>query len=197
MKKIYLLVLFLFIFSKTLFAQDAYLGEIKLFAGNYAPKGWALCQGQLLLIVQNQALFSLLGTTYGGDGRTTFALPDYRGRSAVSAGLTYPQGEATGAENVSLSQANLPAHSHIEPIKVSAAKATSNVPTTNSSIASPVITVNSITRDMLGYNTSAPNTPLLGTPSTTSGSSTPINVMQPYLVMNYIIALQGIFPSQN
>lgn len=197
MKKIYLLVLFLFIFSKTLLAQEKYLGEIKLFAGNFAPKGWALCQGQLLPINQNIALFSLLGTTYGGNGTTHFALPDYRGRAAVGAGSIYTQGEKQGSETVTLTQVNLPTHSHTEPIKVSSAKATSNVPTTNSSIASPVITVNSITRDMLGYNTSAPNTPLLGTPSTTSGSSTPINVMQPYLVMNYIIALQGIFPSQN
>jgi microcystin-dependent protein len=198
MKKIYFLILALFLFSKTLFAQP-YLGEIKLFAGNFAPKGWALCQGQLLPINQNQALFSLLGTTYGGNGTTTFALPDYRGRAAVGNGTTIVQGEKQGSETVTLIEANLPVHNHNEPIKVSSSKATLNVPTSTSSIASPAITVNSTTRDILGYNTSAPNTPLSGTTSTTAGTISPtaINVMQPSIGMTYIIALTGIFPSQN
>ncbi|QBN20164.1 phage tail protein [Flavobacterium nackdongense] len=199
MKKIFYTALVLFLLTKSIYAQEQYIGEIRLFAGNFAPKGWALCQGQLLPINQNQALFSLLGTTYGGDGRTTFALPDYRGRAAVSASSVYQQGVKTGTENITITATNLPAHSHSEPLKVSSAKAAANAPTANSSIASPAITVNSATRDILGYNTASPNTPLLGTTSTTAGSTTPtaINIMQPSIVLTYIIALQGIFPSQN
>lgn len=198
MKKIYFVLLALFLFNTALFAQP-YLGEIKLFAGNFAPKGWALCQGQLLPINQNQALFALLGTTYGGNGTTTFALPDYRGRAAVGNGLTIIQGEKQGVESTTLTQANLPAHNHNVPVKVSAAKAALNVPTSTSSLASPSITVNSATRDILGYNLAAPNTALLGSASTTAGTISPtaINVMQPSIAMTYIIALQGIFPSQN
>ena len=199
MKKILFTVIVLFLFTKTTYAQDTFLGDIRLFAGTFAPKGWALCQGQLLPINQNQALFSLLGTTYGGNGTTTFALPDYRGRAAVSASTMYPQGTKTGTETITLTAANLPTHSHNEPIKVSSAKAIANVPTTNSSKALPAITVNSATRDMLGYNIGSPNTPLLGNASTTAGnlSPTPINIIQPSLTLTYIIALTGIFPSQN
>lgn len=199
MKKIIYTVLILFLFTKTIYAQEQYLGEIKLFAGNFAPKGWAFCAGQLLPINQNQALFAVLGTTYGGNGTTNFALPDYRGRAAVSYGQTYTLGTKTGSETSTLTAANLPTHSHTEPIKVSSAKANANVPTTNSSIASPAITVNSATRDILGYNVAAPNTALLGTTSTTAGTITPtaFNVIQPSIALTYIIALQGIFPSQN
>lgn len=190
----------MFLFSKTVVAQDQYLGEIRLTSFNYAPKGWALCNGQLLSITQNQALFSLLGTTYGGNGTTNFALPDYRGRAAVSAdGITTTQGVKQGAETTTLSMAQLPAHSHNEPIKVSNATATTNIPVANASIAAPVITVNGITRDMFAYNNNTPNTPLLGSVSTNAGTVAPtaINVMQPYIAMTYIIALQGIFPSPN
>lgn len=199
MKNIYIFTLVLFLFTKTLFAQQPYLGEIKLVAQNYAPRGWALCNGQLLPINQNQALFSLLGTTYGGNGQTTFALPDLRGRVPVGDGLTIVLGERQGAETATLTEANLPAHSHSEPIKVSSSSATLNVPTASSSIAAPTITVNSITRNTLGFNTTAPNTPLMGTATTAAGTVTPtsINTMQPYIAMTYIIALQGIFPSQN
>jgi microcystin-dependent protein len=199
MKKIYIFTLVLFLFTKTLFAQQPYLGEIKLVAQNFAPRGWALCNGQLLFINQNQALFSLLGTTYGGDGRVNFALPDLRGRAAVGDGLSITLGEKQGAETAILTEANLPAHSHAEPIKVSASAATLNMPTTSSSLAAPAITVNSATRVVLGYNVAAPNTALLGTATTAAGTSSPtsINTMQPWIAMTYIIALQGIFPSQN
>lgn len=198
MKKIYLLILVLFLCTKSIFAQP-YMGEIKLFAGNFPPKGWALCNGQLLPINQNQALFSLLGTTYGGNGQTTFALPDLRGRVPVGEGLSIVLGERQGAETATLTEANLPAHSHTEPVKVSSSTATSNVPTASSSIAAPTITANSITRNSLGFNTAVPNTALSGTATTAAGTvtPTPINTMQPYIAMTYIIALQGIFPSRN
>ncbi|MDQ5929485.1 MAG: hypothetical protein QG594_1264 [Bacteroidota bacterium] len=199
MKKIYTLFLILFLFSKTVVAQ-AYLGEIRLTSFNYAPKGWALCNGQLLPIAQNQALFSLLGTTYGGNGTTTFALPDYRGRAAVSAdGTTATHGTPQGTETTTLTLAQLPAHSHNEPLKVSNAVATANIPVANASIASPLVTVNGVTREMFAFNNNTPDTPLLGSNSTNAGTAAPtaINVMQPYTVMTYIIALQGIFPSAN
>jgi len=187
----------LFLFSKTLFAQEPYLGEIKLFAGNYAPRGWVKCEGQIMPIQQNAALFSLLGTTYGGNGTTTFALPDLRGRAAVSTGSTIILGENQGVEAVTLTVANLPVHSHTEPIKVSSSVATLDVPTTSSSIAAPVLTVNGASRAMSGYNVAVANTPLMGVTTTTAGASAPINVMQPYIAMTYIIAIQGIFPSRN
>lgn len=202
MKKIYLLTLVLFLFSKSLFAQDTpYLGEIKLFAGTFAPHGWAFCQGQLLPINQNQALFSLLGTTYGGNGTTTFALPDLRGRVAVGDGSPAVLGVKQGAETATLTEANLPAHSHLEPVKVSSSAATLNVPTTASSIAAPTLIVNTATRAMLGYNAATPNTALIGSGVTTAAGTiapTSINIMQPYIAMAYIIAIQGgVFPTQN
>ena len=199
MKKIYFLGLLILLCSTTLFAQEPYLGEIKLFAGSFAPRGWAKCEGQLLPINQNQALFALLGTTYGGDGRATFALPDYRGRAATGVGPLNLQGQKVGAESTTLTPANLPAHSHIEPIKVSSSKATLNVPTAGVAIASPALTANSVTRDMLGYNATQPNSPLLGEATTAAGTASPtaINTVQPFLALTYIIALQGIFPSPN
>lgn len=198
MKKIYILTLVLFLFSKTLYSQP-YLGEIRIFSGTFPPKGWAFCSGQLLPINQNIALFSLLGTTYGGDGQTNFALPDLRGRAAVGDGLSITLGEKQGAESTTLTEANLPAHYHNEPVMVSSGAATLNTPTSSSSMAAPAITVNSTTRAMQGYNTAAPNTPLMGTVSTTAGTltPTPISTMQPFIVISYIIALQGIFPSPN
>jgi microcystin-dependent protein len=199
MKKIYYLTLILFLFSKSLFAQDGYLGEIKLTSFNYAPRGWALCQGQLLPINLNQALFSILGTTYGGDGRTTFALPDYRGRAAVSTGSKYVQGVQEGVESVALTAENLPQHVHVEPIKVSTSAATLHTPTANGAIAAPAIIVNSSNHTILGYNSSAANVALMGVATTTAGFANPtqITTVQPYIVLNYIICLQGIFPSRN
>ena len=150
-----------------------------------------------MAIQQNQALFSLLGVTYGGNGITTFALPDLRGRVAVSAGPTISLGQEKGTEAVTLTEANLPAHSHTESIKVSSSVATLDVPTTSSSIAAPVLTVNGSSRALSGYNVAVANTPLMGVATTTSGGSTPINVMQPYIAMTYIIATEGIYPSRN
>lgn len=186
-------------YPKLLFAQSPYLGEIRIFAGDYAPRGWEKCEGQLLSINQNQALYSLLGAAYGGDGVTTFALPDYRGRAAVGRSPEILRGTKLGQEKITLTEANLPTHTHTASLKVSSAKATTTTPTDNSSLAVPVMTVNSITRDALGYSTAVPNTPLLPTVSNAegSGSPTPINLMPPYLVVTYIIATNGIFPSSN
>ena len=197
MKKLYFLTLLLVLSIKPLYAQDEFMGEIKLFAGNFVPRNWALCDGQLLPINQNQALYSLLGTTYGGNGTTTFALPDLRGRIPVGVGTNKTLGQKSGAETVSLTTTNLPGHSHNFPIKVSSATGTLNVPAASSSIASAVESVNSNTYPVLGYNTSTPNVVLSGTATTTAGGNTPVNVMQPYTVTTYIICVQGIFPSRN
>ncbi|MBZ4037608.1 tail fiber protein [Flavobacterium sp. 17A] len=188
----------LFLCTKLIYAQNQpYIGEVRIFAGNYAPIGWAICDGSLLNISGNEALYTLLGTTYGGDGQTTFALPDFRGRAGIGFSGTSPLGTKDGSENVVLSISNLPPHTHSGNIKVSSAKATVTTPVANSSIASPSITVNGVTRDVLGYNDKTPNTTLAPINTSLNGGSLPINVMQPYLVVNYIIALEGIFPSSN
>ena len=185
--------------TKLLFAQDNYLGEIRIFAGNYAPRGWEKCEGQLLSISENEALYTLIGTTYGGNGVTTFALPDYRGRAAIGTSPQIALGTMLGQEKITLTQANLPTHTHTASLRVSSAKATATTPSNNSSLAAPAMTVNSITRDALGYSTATPNTPLLPTVSTPAGSSlqSPISLMQPYLVITYIIATEGVYPTGN
>jgi microcystin-dependent protein len=180
------------------------LAEIRMFAGNFAPRGWALCQGQLLPISQNQALFSLLGTIYGGDGRTTFALPDLRGRAPVSAGTgpglsTRNQGQRTGTETVTMNTSNMPAHNHI--VASGSMNASPGDGTTG------VADGNSLAHQARGntvpsiYNNSAPSVAMKpGTVNVTvgnTGNQQSINNMQPYLSINYIIALQGVFPSRS
>ncbi len=169
-----------------------YLSEIRAFAFQFAPMGWAQCNGQLLPINQNPALFSLLGTTYGGDGINTFALPDLRGRVAISQGNGYTQGQTAGTETVSLTTNQLPNHSH--PINT-AANGTANA----TNIPGPTVVLGS------GSTTEAgnPAVSIYGTgtaialaPLGTAGSNQPHENRMPSLVMNYCIALQGIFPSR-
>lgn len=166
--------------------MDPIIGTILLVGFDWAPRGWALCNGQLLSISSNSALFSLIGTTYGGNGVQTFGLPDLRGRVPVhqgqGPGLT-PRvvGEMSGTENVTLITPNLPAHTH--PIAVS--------PQTVGRSAGTFIAGGSATAS------TGPNSVILD-PTTIlpTGNNAPINNMQPYLVMNYIIALEGIYPSR-
>jgi microcystin-dependent protein len=197
MKKIYLLILVVFIYTKPAFAQDRYLGEIRLVAFNGIPNGWARCDGSLLPIAQNQALFALLGTTYGGNGTTTFALPDYRGRAVVGVGANYPQGTKTGSETVTLTISNLPSHSHDEVVKVNTGDATIQIPAASSHLSKNVVQAGSTNLPGLAYNNLATNVNLDCGATSTSGSSTPVNVMQPYLALTYMISTVGIFPSQN
>jgi len=161
-----------------------YLGEVKIISWNFAPKGWAFCNGQLLPINQNQALFSLLGTTYGGDGRVNFALPDLRGRVPVHMGSGLIEGQRVGEETHTLIMSEMPAHNHLA--SASSAAPDQGLPTGNewAALAS-------------GYSTASPNTTLAPSAITNVGGSQPHNNMQPYLVLNFVIALQGIFPSQN
>lgn len=167
---------------------------------SFAPRGWAFCYGQLLPIAQNQALFSLLGTTYGGDGRTTFALPDLRGRCAVGMGQgpglsNYSQGEMAGQEHVTLIQTQIPAHTHA--LTASSANGTVSDPT-NAVIANNQVTIergNTVPGN--AFNPGPANTVMNPQAIQPAGGSQPHENRQPYTAMNYIIALQGIFPSRN
>jgi microcystin-dependent protein len=162
---------------------DPFLGEIKMFGGNFAPNGWAMCNGQLLPIVQNSALFSLLGTTYGGDGIQTFALPDLRGRVPLHFGQgpglsNYSLGDRSGEETVTLNTNQIPAHQHAQP--ATAAEEGTNRP------GSAVPAKGGVYAAATDGTTMAPTTP--------AGGSQPHDNRQPYLGLNFIIALQGIYP---
>ena len=184
--------------------MDPFLGQIVMFGGNFAPRGWALCEGQLLPINSYSALFSILGTTYGGDGRTTFALPDLRGRSPIAPGtgpgLSPVQlGERGGSPTNTLQVVNLPAHNHTANLHVSNANATQSAATANSTIATPGSLSGRTFTATQGFNTAAPNTQMNAGSVTTNmqGGGQAVNNMQPFLAVNYIIALQGTFPSRN
>jgi len=182
-------------------ASSGYIGSIALFAGNFAPKNWAFCQGQILSIAQNTALFSILGTTYGGNGTTTFALPDLRGRAPVSAGQgsglsNYVLGQKSGSENAVLSTTQLPPHTH----------AVSLAPNVKNAVGNSRTPVGNVLANHAGggvapYSTAPPDAVAAsGAVSGTagiSGSNQPVPIVQPYLVINYIILLYGIFPSRN
>jgi microcystin-dependent protein len=168
--------------------MDPFLGEIKMFGGNYAPQGWAFCNGQLLPISQYDALFSLLGTTYGGDGQTTFALPDLRGRAPIHTTSTYPQGAAVGSETVTLTQGQLPAHNHQAGALTGPGSA--NKP-------DGAVWAGSTISDNKYIGTI--NAPAVLNPAVlqNAGGNQPHNNMQPYQVVNFIIALEGIYPPQS
>jgi microcystin-dependent protein len=177
--------------------MEPFIGEIIMFGGNFAPRGWAFCNGQLLSVSQNTALFSILGTTYGGDGRTTFGLPDLRGRAPVhegrGPGLSDQRlGAKGGVETNNLTTANLPPI----PLKVSSANATQSAATAGSSIATPGSLSGRTFTATEGFNTSTPDVALNGA-SVQGGNSTPVNNMQPYQVVSFIIALQGTYPSRS
>lgn len=184
-----LVVVIFFSFTiNTTTAQDAFVGEIRLFAGNFAPTGWAFCHGQILPISQNTALFSLLGTTYGGDGRSTFALPDLRGRVPVGFGQgpglsNYSLGQKTGSESVTLNTSQLPSHIHnVENLSEMNFK------------SSPA---DKSDAKVLVAGSPAGSTAVSTVKTASAGGSQAINNVQPALGMNYIIALQGVFPSRN
>ena len=176
-----------------------FMGQIEIFSFNFAPKGWALCNGQLLPINQNQALFSLLGTMYGGNGQTTFALPNLQGRVAMHMGNGFTEGQAGGEIAHTLNIQEMAAHNHtIGADSTTDAKSNSNAATTNSifgqSIGTPA-TGASFTMNM--YGTTAANGALAPQTIGNTGGSQAHNNQQPFLVLNFVIALQGAFPSQN
>lgn len=176
---------------------DPQLGQIIMFAGNFAPSGWMLCNGQLLAISQHNALFSLLGTTYGGDGQSTFALPDLRGRLPVHMGTgpglsTVQMGEAAGVEQVALTSNQLPSHTHY----LVSLNATNAAPLGNATHVSP--TGKFLARGQTkAYSATAPSDSLNAASLTATGSNQAHNNMMPYLCVNFIIAISGIYPSRN
>jgi microcystin-dependent protein len=179
--------------------MDPFIGEIKMFGGNFAPRSWAFCDGQLLPIAQNTALFSILGTTYGGDGRTTFALPDLRGRAAMHAGTgpglsTRRLGQRFGTETNTLNVTQMPSHTHIAAgtIKVAAIPGDQRIPTNRNLAGSS---------SDFQYSDTAPNASMAAnnvsvTVGNTGGQQS-FNNIQPSEVVNYIICLFGIFPSRS
>ncbi|MBS0206163.1 MAG: phage tail protein [Planctomycetes bacterium] len=160
-----------------------YVGEIRIFAGNFAPAGWSFCDGQLLAISENETLFNLIGTTYGGDGQSTFALPDLRGRIPLHFGNGFIQAETGGAETVTLTVSQIPAHSH--PWQATSAGATNSSPVSNALATSTAAT----------YSNLVPASPMASHSVAFTGGNQPHNNFQPYICINYIISLYGIYPS--
>lgn len=184
--------------------MEPFIGQIQAFGFNFAPRGWAKCDGQLLSISSNTALFSLLGTTYGGDGRTTFALPDLRGRAPIHQGngpglASVALGARAGVENITLDITNLPSHTHVTSIKASSANASQSAPTAGSSIAKPGKVSGRSFNETEGFNTATPDVELSGESVIVgnTGGQQPFNNRNPYLGINYCIALVGLFPSRS
>jgi microcystin-dependent protein len=171
--------------------SQPFLGQLLLVPYNFAPRGWAFCSGQILPIAQNTALFSLLGTTYGGNGQTTFALPDLRGRTALSSGQgpglsSYDLGQVGGSESVTITVNQLPPHNHATIIQASAGTKLNTAPAANNLGGASIYT-----------NAALDSTLNPAGMGGLTGGGQPTPILQPYLVLNYIIALEGIFPSRN
>ncbi|MDQ6616775.1 MAG: tail fiber protein [Actinomycetota bacterium] len=164
-----------------------YVGEIRMFGGNFAPAGWMFCEGQLLPISENETLFNLIGTTYGGDGQSTFALPDLRGRLPVHLGNGFTLAQTGGAENVTVSTNQMPAHAH--GFLGTANTATATTPAGNMLAASTGAAVSP-------YGTDAPLTTLSPQSTTSIGGTQPHSNFQPYLCVSFILSLYGIYPTQ-
>lgn len=165
--------------------SSPYIGEIRIFAGNFAPVGWLLCQGQVLSISENEALFSLIGTTYGGDGQSTFALPNLSSRIPLHVGSGYQLGQQGGVEQVTLTSPQLPVHNHVAQGSASAA---SNASPANALWASGTYNA---------YSDQPPDAAMAQSALASSGGNQPHENMPPFVAINFIIATEGIFPSQN
>lgn len=163
-----------------------YVGEVRMFAGNFAPAGWMFCEGQLLPISEYETLFQLIGTTYGGDGQSTFGLPDLRGRLPIHQGNGFVLAETGGAEEITLSVNQIPAHAH-------AALASTN--TATGTPAANAIPAPSPSATVTAYGTDAPNVNLHPSSIASVGGSQPHTNFQPYLCVDFIISLFGIYPS--
>lgn len=177
--------------------MEGYIAEIRMFAGNFAPRNWAFCAGQIMPIAQNTALFSLLGTTYGGNGQTTFALPDLRGRVPVGTGqgpglANVSLGEMAGSPTITLNVAQIPAHTH-------AMTASADGPTLNTASGNSLASQSRANGGTMpnAYASGATSPVAMASQTSASGGGQPVGIMQPYLGMNYVICLFGIFPSRN
>ena len=170
--------------------SDPFIGEIRLVGFNFAPRGWALCDGQLLSIAENDALFALIGTTYGGDGQSTFALPDFRSRMPIhqgtgSSGTSYTMGESSGTETVTLIVNQIPTHTH----QAQAQSGAGNQPGPGGNIWA--------SSGLNQYNSSAADSDMNAQAITSTGGNLPHDNMMPFLTINFVIALEGIFPTRN
>lgn len=168
--------------------MGSYIGEIRIFAGNFAPDGWMLCQGQTIPIQDNETLFQLIGTTYGGDGESTFMLPDLQGRLPVhqgnlQSGNTYQVGQSGGSEDVTLTSQQIPSHNHAMLAS-----------TLSADVASPRFSLIGISTTINGFITSTPSMPMAAA-IIPVGASQPHTNMHPYLCLNFIISMYGVFPS--
>jgi microcystin-dependent protein len=179
--------------------SEPFLSEIKIMSFNFPPKGWALCNGQFLPINQNQALFALLGTTYGGNGQTTFALPNLRGRVPIHEGSGHTLGEAAGSTSVTVNIQQLPTHTHfVRATDVVVLPDTGPQDPTNGFFAKPQVALQGGNQGPVSLYADPGNLVTLNAQAVSSvGGSQPHNNMMPYLTLNFCIALQGIFPSQN
>lgn len=184
--------------------MEGTIGEIRMFAGNFAPKNWAFCQGQTISIASNTALFSILGTTYGGNGTTTFALPNLSGRVMVGAGAgpglpSVQLGESSGAAQHTLTAAEMPSHSHtaVAPTATAPAASIATTDTPSNAVAPAPAMLGAGTSNNFGASTANLAPPTLTPSIASAGSGMPHNNLQPYLGMNMVICLYGIFPSRN
>lgn len=174
--------------------SEPFIGEVRIFGGNFAPRGWAFCQGQLLPIAQNSALFAILGTTYGGNGQTTFGLPDLRGRVPTGTGQgpglpAVSLGELSGSPTHTLISTEMPAHNHL--VRTVADNGNESNP-----VGYPaVVTANGATAN--AYSSANPDATLNPQTLSAAGGSQPFDIRQPYLGISFIIALVGVFPSRN
>jgi microcystin-dependent protein len=168
-----------------------FVGEIRMFGGNFAPSGWAFCSGQIVSIAENEVLFNLIGTTYGGDGQTTFALPDLRGRLPVhlgtALGSTFVLGQAAGVEQVTLTTNQIPSHTH--PLIATSNQATGSTPSAS------VLPGRTALATTTPYGSDAPIISMSPSAISTVGGSQPHSNVQPFLCINFIISLFGVFPS--
>ncbi|MGM8363770.1 phage tail protein [Flavobacterium sp. ARAG 55.4] len=183
-------------------STEPFIGEVKIFGFNFAPKGYMLCAGQILSIAQNSALFSLLGTTYGGNGQTTFGLPDLQGRMPIGQGTgpglpSHSMGEMAGTTSVTLLSSNLPAHIHtMNNVSVKIKASNANADESSPQDGFPGLASTSLYTSAAQPGVYTGGTQVTGTTDIT-GSNIPFSIMNPYLVMNYSIAIYGIFPSRN
>lgn len=166
--------------------SSPYIGEIRMFGGNFAPQGWAFCNGQLIPISENDALFNLIGTTYGGDGQTTFALPNLQSRVPLHVGPGFALGQSGGTESVTLTAQQIPTHSHAL-----------NADENSGTQLGPANNVLAQTQNPLMYRSIAPALAMNGNSVQPAGGSQPHDNMLPFVVVNFIISLFGIFPSQS
>lgn len=178
--------------------DPSFVGSIFMTGANFAPYGWQLCQGQLLSIAENDVLYSLLGTTYGGDGVQTFGLPDLRGRVAINQGQgpalsNYVMGQISGSEQITMTIGTMPSHTHL--VNVTSTAASTNMPSASVYISGAALGVGGAALNV--YSTNASTAQLAGGSIGANSGNVPFGIVQPVLAVNYIIALQGVYPTQN